>query len=80
MAANGSQGVADDVRMDCSAETAMALAMRAAAEAARGGGSGADFAAAASSLLNFTWLYSNAAQAHNNETDASFGILEWGVS
>ena len=88
MAANGSQNIANDVRMDCSAEAAMALAMRAAVEAERAvdvpavevTSTASAFATASLSLLNFTWLYSNAAQAHDNASDASFGILEWGVS
>lgn len=87
--ANGTQGIAGDARMDCSAETGMALAMRAWVDASSSGsGSSGDAAAdadaaagAAAALMNFTWLYSAAAQgAHNNVSDPSFGLLAWGVS
>jgi hypothetical protein len=84
MAANGSQALAGDARTDCSAESAMALALRAAAEArnASSGASGAaaEFAFAAAALLNYTWLHSSAAQAHDNASAGDFGLLAWGVS
>jgi hypothetical protein len=79
MSPNGTQGEATDARMDCSGESAMVLALRAGAEAA----AGAPFAAyadAAVALLNFVWLYSAAAQAHNNASAPDFGIVAWGVS
>lgn len=81
MSSDGAQGLAADARMDCSAETAMALALRAGAEAAPGGGGdAADFAFAAAALLNFTFLFSDAAQGHDNSSDPSFGLIAWGVS
>ena len=79
MAPDGAQGLADDARMDCSAEAAMALAMRAQSEAAAGRDP-SDYSFAAQALLNFTWLQSDAAQGHDNASDASFGLLAWGVS
>ena len=82
MGANGSQAVALDARMDCSAESAMTFALRAAADAAAGAPQAevAANAGAAAALLNFTWLYSSAAQGHNNASAPDFGILAWGVS
>ena len=80
MAANGSQALAGDARTDCSAESAMALALRAAAEARNASSSAAEFAFAAAALLNFTWLHSAAAQAHDNASAGDFGLLAWGVS
>ena len=79
MDADGAQGLAGDARMDCSAESAMALALRAGAEAAAGRDA-TDYAFAAAALLNFTFLYSDAAQGHDNASDPSFGLIAWGVS
>jgi hypothetical protein len=79
MSPAGAQALADDARMDCSAEAAMALAMRAAAEAAAGRDASA-YAFAAGALLNFTFLFSDAAQGHDNASAPDFGLIAWGVS
>jgi hypothetical protein len=79
---NGTQQLASDARMDCSAETAMALALRSWADGGAVADAGAtDFAFLAAALLNFTWLYSAAAQGPRaNTSDPSYGLMAWGVS
>jgi hypothetical protein len=93
---NGTQQLASDARMDCSAETAMALALRAWSDGEKGAGKGTtasspppspsssattDYGYLAAALLNFTWLYSVAAQGPRaNASDPSYGLLAWGVS
>lgn len=94
------QALASDVRMDCTAETAMALSMRrlvvngkfnmrharfaafARPSPSSSGTSSSDDPAPsvdydmlATALLNFTWLYSDAAQF--SESDPAFGLVRY---
>lgn len=80
VSANGSQAADTNARVDCTAEAAMALAVRALVD--RGTpGAGGEFAFVSAALLNWTWLWSDAAQgARANASDAAYGLLMWGVS
>jgi hypothetical protein len=78
MNADGSQQLSSNIRMDCSAETAMALAVRAVIEAADMA-TADGYALPAAALMDFVWLFSSAAQGHDDPADPSFGLLAWGV-
>jgi hypothetical protein len=87
---NGSQAIASDIRVDCTAESAMAFAFRALLDIDNGNSSESpnpattddppplDFALSASRLLNYTWLYSDASAWA--QTDAAFGLVRWGLA
>ena len=81
MSANGSQAADTNARVDCSAEAAMAFAVRALVDRDAAPATADEFVFASAALLDWTWRWSDAAQGPRaNASDPAFGLLMWGVS
>ncbi|KAL6072095.1 DUF608 domain-containing protein [Balamuthia mandrillaris] len=79
---NSTQQYATAIRMDCNAESAMALAAREMlSPALPSNKQSSSFGSFAAGILDYVYFYSLGQQAQrNNPSDSQYGLLAWGVS